>query len=128
LGQIERDRGELDGALAKYEEAARLASETGEATLLAHTVRHLGDILRKMARTAEAEKRYDEALGIYRAQPDTTPLDLANAFRGMAVLKDEIGERGIARALWEEASRLYALAGVDAGVAECRKRIEEIEI
>src|SRR5690348_11424668 len=45
LGQIERDRGNVVAALANYEEATGLARRENDPLLLAHTVRHVGDIL-----------------------------------------------------------------------------------
>ena len=65
----------------------------------------------------------DEALAIYRAHPETQPLDLANAIRSMAVLKQETGDRRRAIALWSEARELYASLQVDAGVKECTARL-----
>lgn len=122
LGQIERDRGNVAAALAKYEEATALARQENDPLLLAHTVRHVGDILRHLERTAEAEKCYTEALALYRAHLNAPKLDLANAIRGMALLKDDLGETGAAQTLWKEAHRLYASLGIQAGVAESKAR------
>jgi hypothetical protein len=48
---------------------------------------------------------------------------LANAIRGLAILKTDAGEAATARALWEEARDLYATLNVDAGVAESNHRL-----
>jgi hypothetical protein len=58
---------------------------------LAHRVRHLGDAYYYAGRAALAEPCYVEALSIYRGHARTRPLDLANAIRSFAVLKDEVG-------------------------------------
>lgn len=122
LGQIESDRGNVLAALANYEEATGLARQANDPLLVAHTVRHVGDILRHLARTAGAEKCYTEALALYRAHLDAPALDLANAIRGMALLKDDLGQSDASQTLWEEAHRLYASLGIQAGVAESKAR------
>ena len=78
LGQIERDLGRGDAARPLYEEAVAICREEGDPLLLAHTIRHLGDIHRNIGRClTEAEPCYQEALPLYRSQP-TNPPDLAN--------------------------------------------------
>jgi tetratricopeptide (TPR) repeat protein len=126
LGQIERDLRRLDTARQHYEEAAILYRAEGEALRLAHTVRHVGDILREQGRPELAGPCYREALALYRGHGQTPPLDLANAIRGLALLKDEGGEVDEARALWEEAKDLYRSVNVEPGVAECSRRIERL--
>jgi len=128
LGQIECDLHHSDEALHHYEEAAaiyRLADHrTADVPLkLAHTVRHIGDIHRHEGRIEPAESCYQEALAIYRAHAETPPLDLANALRGFALLKEAIGNTQTAKSLWEEAGNLYASVNVEAGVAESTRRI-----
>jgi tetratricopeptide (TPR) repeat protein len=122
LGQIERDLGRGDAARPLYEEALVLCREEGDALMLAHTVRHLGDIHQDAGRMTEAEGCYDEALALYR-QTHMSPLDLANAIRPLAILKDTVGKGEGARPLWEKAKELYAAAGVREGVAECTARL-----
>ena len=97
-----------------YEEAVGIYREEGSALRLAHTIRHLGDVHQHAGRAELAEPCYDEALTINRADPKTPRLDLANAIRGMAVLK---GESEQASRLWEEAKDLYASVSVAEGVA-----------
>lgn len=128
LGQIERDLHHSDEALHHYEEASviyRTADcHTADVPLkLAHTVRHIADIHRHEGRTEPAESSYQEALAIYRAHAETSPLDLANALRGFALLKETSGDPQSARRLWEEAGKLYASANVEAGVAESERRV-----
>ena len=50
-------------------------------------------------------------------------LDLANALRAMAVLKERVGARAEAAELWREAGSLYERANVEAGVAESARRV-----
>jgi hypothetical protein len=53
-------------------------------------------------------------------------LNLANAIRSFAVLKEEASEHDGTWLLWSEARELYAAEHVDAGVAECEKRSERL--
>jgi hypothetical protein len=65
-------------------------------------------------------------LAIYRNHRDTSPLELANAIRGVAILNGDLGRREQAQALWKEARDLYASVQVDAGVEESERRIAEL--
>src|SRR5213594_1629470 len=85
---------------------------------LAHTIRHLGDAYYYAGRWALAEPCYVEALSIYRRHENRQPLDLANAIRSFAVLKDEVGAAAEAELLWQEAHDLYVALDVSAGIAE----------
>lgn len=90
---------------------------------LAHAVRHLGDAYYYARRSAQAEPCYVEALSIYRGNEHTRPLDLANAIRSLAVLKDYVGADEEAERLWQEAHDLYVAVNVPAGVAESAARL-----
>jgi tetratricopeptide (TPR) repeat protein len=122
LGRIERDLGHSDAALASYEETATIYRNLGDELKLAHTVRHVGDIHHDAGRPNEAEPCFVEALALYRAHPQTPPLDLANALRPLAILKRDAGNLGDADRLWEEAKSLYESVNVH-GVAECAARL-----
>ena len=117
-GEQARRAGDRVSAQRLYEEAVALQRTLDDPLELAHTIRHLGDVLHDARQPAFAEPYYLEALAIYRAHPAAPPLNLANAIRSHAVLKHEVGERDAARRLWEEAARLYQQANVGEGVAE----------
>jgi tetratricopeptide (TPR) repeat protein len=90
---------------------------------LAHAVRHLGDAYYYAKQPAQAEPCYLEALSIYRRHQNRRSLDLANAIRSFAVLKDEIGAADEAKCLWQEAHDLYLAVNVAAGIAESAARL-----
>ena len=89
----------------------------------AHAVRHLGDAYYYAKRWAQAETCYVEGLAIYRKHEHARPLDVANAIRSFAVLKDENGEAEEAQRLWQEARDLYVELSVAPGVAESAARL-----
>ena len=122
LAQVNRDAGDRSKALALYDEVVAIRRTLDEPLSLAHAVRHLADVARELDRETEAARAYDEALAIYRADAHTAPLELANALRGIALLKEATGDKAAAHAAWTEAGRLYREADVDAGAAECARR------
>src|SRR2546423_11645944 len=102
-------------SVLKYKLAAAIARAFGEPLLLAHRVRHLGDAYRRLGRAELAEPSYIEALSIYRQHEEARPLDVANALRGFAILKESAGARDEARRLWQEGHDLYGQVDVPAG-------------
>ncbi len=126
LGQIERDLHHPEAALPLLEEVVAIYRVEGDPLRLAHAVRHVADVQRGLKRLHLAEPAYAEALAIYRSHPARNTLDLANAIRGMALLKSQTGDREAARLLWNEAKQLYAEVGVEAGVAESTRQIEAL--
>jgi tetratricopeptide (TPR) repeat protein len=126
LGQIQSDLQETSAALGHYEAAVDLYRTLGDPLVLAHTVRHVGDILRRQGKLELAALCYREALTIYRNHAQTSPLDLANAIRGYALLSADSGERANARLLWKEAGDLYAAVGVLEGVSESERQIARL--
>lgn len=113
----------VDGpaALAHYEEAAEILRDLDEPLLLAHTLRHLGDVYMEAGHLGNNAPQFagcyfTEALAIYRTRPEANPLDLADAIRSLALLRNDA-------ALWTEARDLYALAGISANVQECNSRL-----
>jgi tetratricopeptide (TPR) repeat protein len=127
LGQIERDLSNPAEALRAYQEAAMLYRNAGEDLKYAHAIRHAGDIYREEKLPGPAEPCYRAALEIYRSHAEPHPLDVANAIRGYALLKEETGDTLEALALWKEARELYAKVQVEAGVAESTRRIALLE-
>jgi tetratricopeptide (TPR) repeat protein len=126
LGQIERDLKNMVQALQHYEKAASIYRTLPDPLRFAHTIRHIGDILRNEGSVERARPCYEEALAIYRDHNETSHLDLANAIRGFALLKEDAGEAAPAMSLWQEARELYNAANVQPAVQECDARIRRL--
>lgn len=118
VAQIDRDLGRRAEALPFYEEAIAVCRNLGDPLLLAHTLRHLGDLHHDDGRDDLAEPLYEEALALYR-ESEAPPLDLANAIRSLAVIRNTA-------ALWEEAFRLYTATNVSPGVVETALRLARL--
>jgi hypothetical protein len=94
---------------------------------LAHTIRHLADILRERGCVEEARPLYEEVLGTYRRHHRSPPLDLANAIRGFALLQGAAGKTEAATLLWQEARSLYESLAVKPGVEESDAEIARLK-
>jgi len=117
--RIERDLGQLDAAVAGYEELARLRERESDVLGVAHAVRHLGDLLRVQGQLPQADAAFRRAIGLLRVHSGRDRLSLANALRGHALLLGQTGQAAEARTMWEEALGLYQVNGIRDGVAEC---------
>jgi tetratricopeptide (TPR) repeat protein len=126
LGHLVWDDGKLDEAMAYYEEALELCRLEGDQPLLAHTMRHLGQVWMDAGDMEKAEGNLVGALDIYRRFPDASTLDVANAVRPVAILREKLGETEAAQELWTEAQALYTAAGVEAGVEEAAAHLDKL--
>jgi len=123
LGQIERDRNNIGAALKHYQIAVELLRKQEEPLVLAHTIRHVADILLGEGNLEPAQRQYEEALAIYCAHETTPPLDLANALRGYALLMEESRKTEEATMLWRQAHALYDQLEIEAGVTESQAHL-----
>ena len=113
----------LQDARRLYEDAVAILRERDEPFALAHAVRHLGDVHFESGQADLAAPCYDEALALYRGRTGAPALDVANAIRSLAVLKERAGDWSGAILLWREAHELYVSTGVTAGVVESERRV-----
>lgn len=125
-GRAERDCGHLAQAAIHYADALALSRSQNFPLRTAHIARHLGDIYRESGLAQQAEPLLAEAISLYRQNFDTKVLDLANAIRPLALLKNAQGDANSARQLWQEARALYAAANVEAGVSECSEYLAKL--
>jgi tetratricopeptide (TPR) repeat protein len=124
--QVARDTGDPGAAIAPYEEAVTLCRSSGDPRVLAHTIRHLGEVLFEVDRLAEADDCLTEAVDLYRRHGASGDLSVANAVRPLAILREAQGRLNEAVALWTEARAGYATADIDAGVQEADDRLSRL--
>ena len=123
LGHVALDLGRPERARTLFAKSVAVARETDDPLRLAHAVRHLGQVNRRLGRLEAAERCYEEALALYDRAGTAHPLDHANALRPMAMLREDLGDVEAARLLWRRAAELYRAAGVEEGVQECEGRL-----
>lgn len=126
MAQLHRDGADYASALPLYEEAATHAQQLRAPTLLARTLRHLGEVHMELLHLERAQQHLRDALDLYRVEPDVPPLELANAVRPLAICLERQGTVGEARRLWTEARDRYAALGIEDGVAECAAALERL--
>jgi tetratricopeptide (TPR) repeat protein len=123
LARAERGIGNPEAAAHHYANAAVLYRELGLRERFAFAIRHQADILRETGKVEEAEPLYKEAEEIYRQLGEPATLDLANTLRGLALVNETAAKTDIAKVHWREARELYSKCSVEAGVAECDKKL-----
>ena len=124
LGHVALDLGDPERARTLFAKSVAVAREADDPLRLAHALRTLGQVNRRLGRPEVAERCYEEALACYDNAATPHPLDHANAVRPMAMLREELGNLDAARVLWRKAAGLYRAAGVEEGVRECQARLE----
>jgi tetratricopeptide (TPR) repeat protein len=125
--QTERDLGRNREAADLYEEAVSLCrNQNNDPLLLAHIIRHLGDVRRHLGEHEAAQSCYEETLKVYRREPQANPLDLANTLRTFAILKEKLGDLQAATAFWREARELYQSLAIDVGVVEASQALARL--
>lgn len=101
--------------------------KTNDSFRIAHSVRHIADLQRKLGMDVESEQSYLEALRIYRDGTITQSTNLANALRGLAILLETGGRIPEAINAWIEAKQLYAAWNIQAGVDEAEEKLSALE-
>lgn len=124
LGAIARNAGRIEEALSRYAEAATAYRADDDALGEAHAVRHIADIEREIGRLDDADGHYRSALVAYDThEENASPLDVANAVRGQALLHGMLGRMTESQAGWSKARETYARLCISAGVEECDRHL-----
>ena len=126
LAEVERKLRDYTAAGGHYEAAVAIYRNAARYLTLAHAIRHLGDVYCEQGRADLAQPCLEEALTLYRQDPEAPSGDVANAIRSMAVLREGTGDKAAARALWQEARALYSALGISEGVKESSRRLERL--
>ena len=126
LAYVERSLRHLETSKEHYLRSSEIYSTLANPLKTAHTMRHAADILREQRESEQADILYSKAIEIYRGAETAPPLDLGNAIRGFALLKEDTGDRAQALRLWQEAAVLYRLVGIEAGISESAARIKSL--
>ena len=124
LAEVERNLRNQESAIEHYRDAVLLYGKLDLPLRLAHTIRHLGDVLFDSGDFSGAVKHQSEALEIYRNTPNRPTLDLANALNNLAISNSKIGDIARSKEFWREARDLYAELGITEGVEQCERELK----
>jgi tetratricopeptide (TPR) repeat protein len=124
--QFMRDQGALIESKKYYNQALDCFEKLNLETTVAHTLRHIADVERELGEVDDANDHYQKALNMYRSGADTSPLDLANALRGYALLHEDMDHKEKAKAMWKEAMMLYQKSKISEGVQECESHLAKL--
>ncbi|MGP4019472.1 AfsR/SARP family transcriptional regulator [Saccharopolyspora sp. 5N708] len=105
LGVAYSRSGQLDAALAHYDESYRVAVQTGDPARLAMTQVNMGSVLFRLKRYEEAKVHCQDALRVYRSLGDR--YFVAGALNNLAMVEQVNGELTEALAHLREAEGLY---------------------
>lgn len=121
--QLDRDLGKLSEALELCRRSLSYYQRTHNPDRIAHSTRHLADLLRQLDEDEESERCYRKAIGIYRDDPGQQAANLANALRGLALVLEK--RRNIEEAInaWREAKSLYKSLRITSGVDEANEKL-----
>ncbi|MDX2063882.1 MAG: tetratricopeptide repeat protein [Bacteroidia bacterium] len=126
-GQLLRDGHQPVDALAVYGEGVTVAQALHNPPLMAHGLRHLGDLYCELHDYALAETHLKEALNAYQKAPNPTPLDLANTHLALGTVYQLMGSPDNARHHLREAQHRYQALQLSAGVADCLQRLADLD-
>jgi tetratricopeptide (TPR) repeat protein len=124
LGAFLQDRGEYDEALAKYEEALRIAEELGNGAGGAISLHQIGNLHYLRGEYDEALAKYEESLRIEEEMGDRARA--AQSLHQIGMIHHDRGEPEEALAKYEESLGIEEEIGDRAGVARSLGEIGRI--
>lgn len=124
--QFEYDRDDCVTALELCKKSLAYYHISGNQDRIAHSSRHVGDLLRELGRLDESEGLYRSALALYRREPGTTKGDLANCLRSYGLLLEAMEKTNRAMVAYLEARDLYDDIGLSDGVVELTGRLDTL--
>ena len=108
-------------------EAVNLSRSLNAPILVAHSLRHLGDVYLKLNKLPEASNALNEAVEIYRNESSTPSLELANTLRVEALLQERLNNTTAALDIWSEVASVYKQANIVEGVDEASQHIQSLQ-
>ena len=124
--QFESDHDRHEKALAFCQQSVMNYEKAGNPDRIAHSTRHMADLQRELGQDANAAGNYRAALVLYRENPHTDKVDLANALRGFGLLLEKRNKMEEAITVWQETKELYLACNLQDGVDEANLRLEAL--
>ncbi|MYD44212.1 MAG: hypothetical protein F4W90_10035 [Gammaproteobacteria bacterium] len=130
LSKLAQIRGYIEGnaiAIELLKEAIDCAKKASSALLEGEALRRWADYLRHDGKLSEAEPLYWEALHCLQADEATTALSIGNAYRPIAILYEELGDKTKATTYWRQSRTYYQKADIQAGIDECDAHLKKLQ-
>ena len=125
--QFESDHENYPKALEFCRESLKHYQKGGNPNRIAHSTRHVADLLRTLGNTEDAEITYRDAIETYRRETGTFSGDLANALRGYSLALEQLKKYREAIDAWKEVRDLYETCQLEEGVAEADQRLDLLQ-
>lgn len=125
--QFEYDHDNFSKALEFCQQSQEFYIKANNSDKIAHSTRHMADLQQELGNNTDSESNYRKAIGIYRANSQTNPGDLANALRRFALVLEKLGKIGEAKTAWQETKKLYQTCNLQAGVDEADQKLEALQ-
>jgi len=127
LANIYFDLGSNKRSLESYQDALTIAELDSEPEQIAHITQHIADVEREIGDLKSSLSHYEKVLAYYRSNMNKYGLNMANAMRGFALLKEKMVDYADAKSLWNEAKSIYEKYKISDGVKECLARLKKLE-
>ncbi|MCY3859710.1 MAG: tetratricopeptide repeat protein [Gammaproteobacteria bacterium] len=127
LAHLRADLGRREAAIELLLEAAEAGRRAQSGLLEGEALRHWADHLRHENKLEEAESIYWRAVEALKSDSETSTLSLGNAYRPIAILYTALGDSEKAIRYWRKARKLYAEAGIAAGIEECDTNLVKLK-
>ena len=125
--QFESDQNDPIKALELCKQSLSYYKKSEDLQKIAHSTRHVADLERHLGHNSESECNYREAIDIYKSNPDTSKIDLANALRGFGLLLEKCKKVEEAITVWKETKELYQACNLQAGINEANQKLLSLE-
>lgn len=125
---IEMDCKNPESAINHSNKSVEHYSKANDPDRLAHSLRHNADILRKLGKLKESEINYLTSLELYNAIENMHPGDLANAYQGLALLREKMNSKDEAIKLWQKVKTIYTKTQYNDGIDYSNKMIKKLSV
>jgi tetratricopeptide (TPR) repeat protein len=130
LANLESDVGHLETAEYLWSFSVDLCRELGDAAMLAHKIRHLGDLYLRLKQVDRTIDCYEESLQLYQsidARDSETILDFANLLVRYATIKKNLQKLQEAIDYFTQAEAMYIELNIEDGSNLCKVQINALE-
>lgn len=124
---MQQDLKNFPKALSRYQLALDQYQISGDPNMIAHALRHIADLAFQSGNYTLAEKHFKKAINLYTESADTKPLDLANAYRGYALLLEKTKNHAEAIENWKAAKKIVVQSNDQCAIDEINQKLDGLK-